>query len=137
MNSIWLAENSASFSFLFSLGRNHEPSPTEKAALEQAKVLLPINYALCFWGHFYAFPLQKDCKLENCENEEEQERLKGAAVQYGQKVQVYTSMLGFNTERDPIYYRERLHCCANYGMLEREADMLSVHLLYTQIQHFL
>ena len=40
----------------------------------------------------YAFPLQKDCELENRENEEEQERLKGTAVQYGQKVQVYTSM---------------------------------------------
>ena len=36
-----------------------------------------------------AFPLQKDCELENRENEEEQERLKGTAVQYGQKVQVY------------------------------------------------
>jgi len=33
--------------------------------------------------------LQKDCELENLENEEEQERLQGTAVQYGQKVQVY------------------------------------------------
>ena len=37
--------------------------------------------------------MQKDCELENLENEEEQERLQGTAVQYGQKVQVYRHVI--------------------------------------------